>query len=192
VPLLTSAVVPDWTEQFVTRYRRRSPVLSITLRHSISTAVSQSLSSTSTFLHRLIGKFHSQLESVCDVSDSEPFKLTVQFGSAYYMNSEVTFDQKGVTVITVADMEEALHSSAKNRTTPERASFTLQPPQREPYSAAPGFIPSLILSPDVLNPPYYNNQLTIDKRPSSDRADRDDRGTTPSSHHTLLSFKSPI
>lgn len=113
---------------------------------------------------------------MCDVSESEPFKLTVQFGSAYFMNSEVTFDQKGVTVITVADIEGALHSSAKNRTTPERASFTLQPPQREPYSTAPGFIPSLILSPDVLNPPYYNNQITIDKRPSSDRADRDDRG----------------
>lgn len=122
---------------------------------------------------------------MCDVSESEPFKLTVQFGSAYFMNTEAMFDQKGVTSMTVSEMEEALHSSAKNRATPERVSFTLQPPLREPYTAAPGSNPSLILSSDVLNPPHYSSQIAIDKRPPSDRVDRDDRGAVQSSQRAF-------
>ena len=151
--------------------------------HLSSSTASPLPSQHLTPLHRIIGKFHSQLESVDDINTSEPFKLTVQFGSAYFMNSDATFDQKGVTVITVAEMETALHASAKNRTTSERASFTFQPPLREPSTPSASSISSILLTNEPINSTTnFNNHLGVHERPFLERADCDDRGTVSQNH----------
>ena len=81
-------------------------------------------------------KFHSQLDSVTDTLEIDTFKVTVNFGSAYFMNTEVFFEQRS-PVVNVQEIQEAMHISAKNRVTHERTSFTLEPPNRDSHSVSP-------------------------------------------------------
>lgn len=137
-------------------------------------------------LFRLVEKFHSQLESVTDALEIDTFKVTVNFGSAYFMNTEVFFEQRS-PIVNVREMQEAMHIAAKNRVTHERTSFTLEPPNRDNHSASVSPIPptpsvpvydSLPLSlPHPYTPPLSSQEYT-GFHFSLDRTATDTRGTT--------------
>ena len=148
-PVLCSAEV-SWKAEFISRYVMLHCALQYcaVLCRAVLQRIYITLSSfafasrfpcllLSTFaFFRLLSKFQSQLEQYQGTGtgtgsgDMEPFSITIDFGHTLFINTEAYFDTLSPCV-TVLEMENALHTSRRSRTSPDRPAFTLQPPVRD-------------------------------------------------------------